>query len=65
VKVALVANHQALVASVADDGVGFDPTTPTAGLGLVGMRERAHLLGATLHICSSSFGNHHPPQPVP
>lgn len=56
VKVELVAGDQGLVASMADDGVGFDPTTPSPGLGLVGMRERAQLLGATLHICSSSLG---------
>lgn len=54
VKVEVVTDDQALVASVADDGVGFDPTTPGSGVGLIGMRERAQLLGATLDICSSS-----------
>jgi PAS domain S-box-containing protein len=35
---------------VADDGVGFEPSLVREGFGLVGMRERASLLGGTLHI---------------
>jgi signal transduction histidine kinase len=35
---------------VADDGRGFDPSTPSAGFGLVGMRERAELSGGELQI---------------
>lgn len=44
--------------TIADDGVGFDPTAvqPTGddvhGLGLAGMRERAALIGGELHIAS-------------
>ena len=30
--------------TVRDDGNGFDPTTSTAGFGLLGMRERVELL---------------------
>ena len=36
-----------------DDGAGFDPSLRTAGFGLVGMRERAELLGGTLRIDST------------
>ena len=36
---------------IEDDGVGFDPqTAPTYSRGLVGMRERAELLGGTFRI---------------
>ena len=35
---------------VEDDGHGFDPSAATAGLGLVGMRERVELTGGRLDI---------------
>jgi PAS domain S-box-containing protein len=35
---------------VSDDGVGFDARTGRAGLGLVGMRERLHLVGGRLTV---------------
>ncbi len=35
---------------VRDDGVGFDPRAGPAGLGLVSMRERLHLVGGRLAI---------------
>jgi len=35
---------------VSDDGIGFDPHAGRAGLGLVGMRERLHLVGGRLAI---------------
>jgi two-component system, NarL family, sensor histidine kinase DevS len=38
---------------VGDDGGGFDATAPSAGFGLIGMRERAELLGGTLEITSA------------
>jgi signal transduction histidine kinase len=38
---------------VRDDGRGFDPTVGAAGFGLLGMRERAQLLHATLQIQSA------------
>ena len=39
---------------VVDDGVGFDPTRPSGfeGLGLLGMRERAAMVGALVSITS-------------
>ena len=42
---------------VEDDGVGFDPGEPPdseGGFGLLGMQERAALVGATLEIESSA-----------
>jgi signal transduction histidine kinase len=38
---------------VSDDGVGFEPNLVREGFGLVGMRERAALLGGTLRIESN------------
>ncbi|UGS34581.1 sensor histidine kinase [Capillimicrobium parvum] len=38
------------VLEVADDGRGFDPRAATTGAGLLGMRERAGLIGARLAI---------------
>jgi signal transduction histidine kinase len=37
---------------IADDGVGFDPSVPTAGHGLRGLRERLALAGGTCTITS-------------
>jgi two-component system, NarL family, sensor histidine kinase DevS len=42
--------------TVADDGGGFDPQAPSAGFGLVGMRERVELLGGEIAISSSPEG---------
>jgi signal transduction histidine kinase len=39
-----------LVLQVEDDGVGFDPAEKVAGVGLVGMRERAALVEGTLRV---------------
>jgi PAS domain S-box-containing protein len=38
---------------ISDDGVGFEPNLVREGFGLVGMRERASLLGGTLRIDST------------
>ena len=51
----------ALTLTVTDDGRGFDPDQPRGGatapsLGLVGMRERARLLGGTFDVRSSRAG---------
>jgi two-component system sensor histidine kinase UhpB len=49
------ADHVSLI--IEDDGVGFDPLNAdigTGGVGLVGMRERAALIGADLQIESTA-----------
>lgn len=56
--VAVVADTDAVVVVVSDDGVGFCPDTPTDGanpprFGLRTIRERAEAIGATLKIVSS------------
>ncbi|TDV57231.1 sensor histidine kinase [Actinophytocola oryzae] len=38
---------------VTDDGIGFDVTTPRDGFGLLGLRERAALLGGTATVDST------------
>ncbi|MEZ5285149.1 MAG: GAF domain-containing sensor histidine kinase [Vicinamibacterales bacterium] len=42
-----------VVFSAEDDGVGFDPSIPTAGLGLLGLRERVALLRGEIALASS------------
>ena len=40
--------------NISDDGVGFDPARPAAGhFGLVGIKERAAAINATLNIVSA------------
>lgn len=41
--------------TIRDDGQGFDPSAPRSGLGLVGLRERAAMLGGSLRV-DSGFG---------
>ena len=59
VKITLDADAELVVLAITDNGQGFNSTgsgqTPALpkGLGLVGMQERAHQMGATLGIASS------------
>lgn len=46
-------DHTTVHLCVRDDGGGFDPNAETSGFGLLGMRERAHLLGGTITIESA------------
>jgi PAS domain S-box-containing protein len=39
-----------LYLTIADDGKGFDPAIPTRSLGLLGMKERAYMIGGTIKI---------------
>ncbi|MCW4386012.1 sensor histidine kinase [Salinibacterium sp. SYSU T00001] len=41
---------------IRDDGHGFDPASPTAGVGLAGMRDRARLAGGSLTVKSDESG---------
>lgn len=53
VAVSLVGRDRAVVLSICDDGVGFDPSAPIKrGLGLHTMRYRAKLIGADLTIAA-------------
>lgn len=45
-----------LSVSVSDRGPGFDPDTPSSGLGLEGMRERIASLGGRMDIATSPLG---------
>jgi NarL family two-component system sensor histidine kinase YdfH len=52
----VIPGEQRLEIEVADDGVGFDPKTvaPSSGhYGLIGLHERARLIGGQLTIISS------------
>jgi signal transduction histidine kinase len=46
-------DRTAVHVTIRDDGRGFDPRAPRAGFGLIGMQERAELLGGTLEITSA------------
>ena len=47
------AREASIEIEVSDDGVGFEPSLVREGFGLVGMRERAALLGGTLEVDST------------
>ena len=47
---------EGLLLQVADNGVGFDPTTESEGQGLISMRRRANTLNGTLEIESREGG---------
>jgi len=42
-----------LVLRAEDNGQGFDPAAPTAGIGLKTLRSRVELLGGTMHLASA------------
>jgi PAS domain S-box-containing protein len=54
VEVILERRNDSVLLVVEDDGVGFDPGDSGEGFGLIGMQERAALVGATLEIESSA-----------
>jgi len=56
VDVVMEAGSDAVVLIVEDDGVGFEPAatnTKRTGIGMIGMRERSALIGATLQVESA------------
>jgi signal transduction histidine kinase len=54
VTVNLTGRQRTVVLEVSDDGAGFDPGAPQAGLGLTSMRERARSVGGKLTITSAA-----------
>jgi two-component system sensor histidine kinase UhpB len=50
------AGHDVITVRVADDGVGFEATAPTQGLGLIGMRERVAALTGRLEVKNAPGG---------
>ena len=50
--VRLEKTNDSLILNVQDDGNGFDPTQPNAGVGLKNMQERAEMIGGQLTITS-------------
>ncbi|WP_104162042.1 sensor histidine kinase [Arthrobacter sp. ZGTC212] len=56
VDIRLTADRDALHLEVVDDGTGFDPTQPSAGVGLDSMHQRVAELNGELSITSSSAG---------
>lgn len=49
-RVECIVGDGTLRATVVDDGVGFDPGAQDGGFGLIGMRERADLIGGDLRV---------------
>jgi len=56
VRVRLTRSARRVILEVGDDGHGFTPQAPSAGVGLVSMRERAAAAGGTLAIKSGAGG---------
>ena len=55
-RVRLSRTPQTIEIAVADDGGGFDPSRRSEGFGLIGMHERAGLVGGTMRVESSPAG---------
>ena len=51
--VEVIESDTTIEVTVRDDGAGFDVIDPTAGFGVLGMRERVELLNGTFEIESS------------
>jgi len=56
IRIGLSRTPRRVVLEVADDGHGFDPELPSAGLGLASMRERAAAAGGLLTVRSRRSG---------
>ncbi|HEX5937196.1 MAG TPA: GAF domain-containing sensor histidine kinase [Actinomycetota bacterium] len=54
VRVALARTDGALTFAVSDDGVGFDPSSTSAGTGLQGIADRMDALGGTFAVTSAT-----------
>ncbi len=56
VRVRVAAGEETLEIEIADDGAGFDAERRVVGFGLLGMRERAGLVGGELRVQTSPAG---------
>jgi signal transduction histidine kinase len=56
VRVRLTRAAGAIELEITDDGRGFEPGRPSTGFGLLGMRERAALVGGAIEVASSPAG---------
>jgi signal transduction histidine kinase len=56
VRVRLTRGPDSIEIEIADDGRGFDPNRRVEGFGLVGMQERAGLVGGEMRVRSSDAG---------
>jgi signal transduction histidine kinase len=54
VRVAIHGKDNLVHLAIQDDGIGFDPSDETHGLGIVGIEERVHDLGGNVRITSES-----------
>ncbi len=54
VRIRVSESESMIETSISDNGRGFDPTSRSSGFGLIGMRERAEILGGRLEVTSSS-----------
>jgi two-component system sensor histidine kinase UhpB len=53
VRIAVPPDHPCVQLVIEDNGKGFAPTAGGAGIGIVGMRERAHAIGGPMNIDSA------------
>jgi two-component system sensor histidine kinase UhpB len=53
IAVSLVQSDRTLRLKISDSGIGFNPAVASAGLGLISMRERLHMVGGSLKVTSS------------
>jgi signal transduction histidine kinase len=65
IRVRVIATSEGASIAVEDNGHGFEPGEPTAGHGLLGMRERASLLGGELMVRSAPGDGTHVELVVP
>lgn len=64
--ISLIGTPDYITLSVEDDGRGFEPDqVPKGRFGLIGLNERAHLLGGTLQLCSGPDAGTHIEVTVP
>jgi two-component system, NarL family, sensor histidine kinase NreB len=56
VRVRMAPGPESVELEIADDGRGFDPTRRVEGFGLLGMQERAALVGGEIQVHTSDAG---------